>query len=133
MDMDPKIKNSIKVFASEAGRFKLQDLANIVGVDKKQVEEILKNLISIGELEGIFANKNSEFVTKVKLKQEVLMILDNPSLIEPFNYVKEKKVDVEQGKNVIVSTLTRMNKCPKCNISIKTDGKFCPECGEPLG
>ncbi|NVM03317.1 MAG: hypothetical protein HWN67_13330 [Candidatus Helarchaeota archaeon] len=133
MDISPKIKNSIKVFASEAGRFKLEDLANIVGVDRKQVEEILNNLISIGELEGSFANKNSEFVTKVKLKQEVLMILENPSLIEPFNYVREKKASVEEGKNIVISTLTGVNKCPKCNISLESGGKFCPQCGEPVG
>ena len=133
MDISPKIKNSIKVFASEAGRFKLQDLASIIGVDEKRLKEILNNLISMGELEGIFANKNSEFVTKIKLKQEVLMILDNPSLIEPSNYINENKIDSEQGKNIIISTSNEIKKCPKCNSSIETGGKFCPQCGQAIG
>ncbi|MFX1452785.1 MAG: PCI domain-containing protein [Promethearchaeota archaeon] len=133
MDISPKIKNSIKVFASEAGRFKLQDLASILGVDEKRLEEILNNLISMGELEGAFANKNSEFVTKIKLKQEVLMILDNPSLIEPFNYVHENKIDGREGKNIIITTSNEIKKCPKCNSPIKTGGKFCPQCGQAIG
>ncbi len=133
MDISPKLKNSIKVFASEAGRFKLEDLANIVGVDKKNIVDILNSLVIIGELEGSFANKNSEFVTNNKLKQEVQMILENPNLIETYNSDNVKEIDNEREKNNVISTITEIKKCPKCNISVEIGGKFCPQCGEPIG
>lgn len=131
--MDKKLQNSIKAFASEAGRFKLQDLANILGIEDEELEKIINNLVSKGELKGIFAHKKSEFVTKDKLKEEVTTILDNPNLIEPFNYIQKSNIDSEHGKEIIFSTFAGVKKCPICNISIKTEGNFCPKCGKPIG
>jgi hypothetical protein len=130
MGIETKLRNSIKLFASEAGRFKLQDLANILGVEISKVKEELNNLVSMGEIEGTLANKDAEFVTKTKLKQEVMNILENPSLIEPFNYVRNKKDSSEHGKNVVLSALTPMKMCSSCNIPVK--GAFCPKCGKKI-
>ena len=73
--MEAKLQNSIKTFAKEAGRFKLEDLANILGIGEDQIWNILVNLVSNGEIEGNFANNNSEFVIKQKLKEEIITIL----------------------------------------------------------
>ena len=108
--MESKIENSIKTFAKEAGRFKLEDLANILGVGEDKVWNILINLVSSGEIEGSFANNNTEFVIKQKLKKEIITILDNPSLIN-HNMVKT---------------------CSKCKTSLNYGAKFCPSCGEPV-
>ncbi|MHA1377297.1 MAG: hypothetical protein ACTSRG_02835 [Candidatus Helarchaeota archaeon] len=123
--METKLQNSIKTFATEAGRFKLGDLASILGVDEEKIWNVLVNLISTGEIEGTFANNNSEFVTKVKLRQEILTILDNPSLLDSYRS--------QNRKDFVFSNLRRIKKCPKCKVVIKNEGKFCPNCGESLG
>ncbi|MHA1301813.1 MAG: hypothetical protein ACTSO9_20525 [Candidatus Helarchaeota archaeon] len=125
MVIDFKLQNSVKAFATEAGRFKLQDLAEILGIEEKKVWDVLVNLLSIGEIEGTFANNNSEFVIKNKLKQEILTILDNPNLINS-NIKKEKN-------HLLFSSFSNVKKCPKCKISVNIEGNFCPNCGQSLG
>lgn len=125
MDNDAKLENSIKTFASEAGRFKLKDLSNILNVNEEKIWDIIVKLLSTGKIDGEFAHNNSEFVTKAKLKQEVLTILDNPNILESNK--------IQNGKDLIFSTFSGIKKCSKCNTTIKNEGKFCPNCGEPLG
>ena len=76
------LQSAIKNFALEAQRFKINDLAHILNQSPKKITRLMKKMVESGLLEGVFTTRKDEFITKDRLKTEILGVFRNPALIK---------------------------------------------------